>query len=165
MTTTMTITMTMTTTMTIQQTTITITITITIIIIATITMTMTTTLTIRQQGHFAIQPACGGLLICGQVSFGLLVVWLSVVCCLLFVVCWVFSGFNALRCYGCWLFVVGYNNSCNNNGHRCCFVTANNNYDQLFVNKPPTNQQTTTATITTITITTITITTTITTNC
>ena len=36
----------------------------------------------------------------------------------------------------------GYNNSHNNNGHHGCFRITNNNYDQLLVNKTPTNQQT-----------------------
>ena len=45
--------------------------------------------------------------------------------------------------WGCLLFVLGFNNSCNNNGHHYCVcVTKDNNYDQLLVNKQPTNQQT-----------------------
>ena len=32
-------------------------------------------------------------------------------------------------------------NSCNNDGHNGCFPANNNNYDQQWVNKTPTNQQ------------------------
>ena len=69
--------------------------------------------------------------------------WLFVVCRWLFVVCsWLMGSSNM------WFFVVRcrLQKKCSNHGHNGCFLmvvfgTKNNDYDQLLVDKRPTNQQ------------------------